>query len=91
MEPDYRDLIPEGLYEILSNTSLKIKIYNNKLWISDLVKNIENLPEIISIKLEPVSSGYIEVISPEEEDVNILLLDFSPVGYTCPLPLFPPT
>ena len=52
MEPDYRDLIPEGLYEVLSNTSLKIKIYNNKLWISDLVKNIENLPEIISIKLD---------------------------------------
>ena len=59
MEPDYRDLIPEGLYEILSNTSLKIKIYNNKLWISDLVKNIENLPEIISIKLDTANKKVI--------------------------------
>ena len=59
MEPDYRDLIPEGLYEVLSNTSLKIKIYNNKLWISDLVKNIENLPEIISIKLDTANKKVI--------------------------------
>ena len=59
MEPDYRDLIPEGLYEILSNTSLKIKIYNNKLWISDLVKNIENPPEIISIKLDTANKKVI--------------------------------
>ena len=45
----------------------------------------------IVIEVSPLSKVWISAIWPSEEEVTILLLLFSPVGYICPRPLFAPT
>ncbi len=53
---DFRDLIPDGNYNLSTqNKIFKIKIFHNKIWISDILNFDKSQKDFISLKLDIVN------------------------------------